>query len=201
MSAVAFFMNKTDTVEFVTWLISKFGLKFVDEWAYELPLPVRDDPGDVVGKIFGPGHHRRFALIHPEWSLYPLLTSHVEPRDGSKPFHALSQRYGGPSFDFTASRVDTTEDGVPFIVLGRLDDYPSYYVEKGSPEALARPEQMVAIWKQIQSYIRKNGLRTICRERQSVGPYALRHALTEYERRTWLRCGSDHYDPRPPRKA
>jgi hypothetical protein len=170
MSEVAFFMNRQDTSEFVGWLVASLELRFIDEWAHELPLPCRCEAEEVVATIFGVGHHRRFALIHPDWSPHPLQSSRIVSQNGSRPYHSLCQRYGSPSFDLIASRVALTDEGTPFIVRGTFSDYPFYYLERGSPTTVQRPEEMAAIWKQVQSYLRRNGRRTIRRERQSVGP-------------------------------
>ena len=201
MSEIAFFMNRQDTTEFVDWLITSFGVTFVDEWAYELPLSRLVGRGDIIETIFGLSHHRRFALIHQEWSPFDLVTRPVSPTDGSRSFHCLAQRYGGPSFDYIASRVDSTDDGTPFIVCGSFSDYPSYYVEWSSSVWVPRPAEMAAIWKMVLAYLRRNGIRTVCRERPFTGPYVLRNALTDYRSGAWLRSGSDHYDPRTTKKT
>jgi hypothetical protein len=196
MSEVRMFMNQQDTQEFVEWLISSFRLTFVEEWSHDLPLPTHNSCASVSSRIRGPGHHRRFALVSPTWSTYPLVTSYIVPTNGSKPLHCLCQRYGGPSFDLIASRVAKTDSGEPFIISGSFSDYATYFVEQGQPESIRRPAEMASIWKQVQSYFRRNGRRTTCREGNWIGPFVMRHALKDYANGTWLRSGSDHYDPR-----
>ncbi len=190
------FMNQRDTREFVDWLISSFGVTFVEDRSRDLPLPMHCDLESICSRIFGPSEHRRFALIHPEWSPHPLIASHIVPTNGSAPFHSLCLRYGGPSFDFIAARVAQTDCGERFIVPGTFSDYPTYYIEKGLQGMIRRPTEMMAIWRQVQAYFRRNGQRTICRELQSVGPFVMRHALADYSDGTWLRIGSHRYTPR-----
>lgn len=196
MSQIHMFMNRQDTHEFVEWLIASFGLTFTEEWSYDLPLPSHRDSEKIMDRAFGPGHHRRFALTHPGWSPHPFSTSHIVPTSGSTPFYSLLSRYGGPSFDFIVPRVATTDSGEPFIVSGMFSDYASYYIDRGCPNQVRRPAQMTEIWRHVQSYLRRHGKLTVGREHQRVGPFVLRHALTDYVAGTWLRIGSDHYEPR-----
>ena len=196
MSEIHMFMNRQDTHEFVDWLIASFGMTFTEEWSYELPLPNHSDSESIISRAFGPGHHRRFALSHTDWSPHSFVTSRIVPTSGSTPYHSMCSRYGGPSFDFIVPRVAATESGEPFIVSGMFSDYPSYYIERGCPDQVRRPPEMAEIWRQVQSYLRRHGKRTVGREHQRVGPFVLRHALTDHASGTWLRIGSDHYEPR-----
>lgn len=117
--------------------------------------------------------------------MYPLSISSVNAVDGKVHWY-VDQRYGGPAFDFIPSRK-VSNNNQPWIVPGSFDDYPWYYIKKGSPETFDRPTSMQKAFKEVQKYIRSVSTRSVCRELKKTSRWIARGAANEYAKGAWLR--------------
>lgn len=142
----------------------------------------------------------RFFVVSELWQRYPLSVSEVNAKDG-RHYFAIDQRYGGPAFDFLVSK-NTHESGKAYIVPGWFSDYPWYIKDKtylqdhSKYETFDRPEAMAIAFREVQSYLRKQATRSVCRETGKVGPWVLPGALEAHNDGSWLRQGDFHYEPR-----
>lgn len=196
MSQLAYFMNENDTREFLEWLFEKFSPTLVEERGSSPELARHTAPATVVEAIHSTEGRFRFSVTHPAWTSHDLEVREIHRNDGGSSFFCLSQREGGPSFDFIASRSGIEEDETRYLVDGMLSDYPTYHLPGTQGEIIARPEAMVHTWREFQKYTSRNALRTTCREKGFLGPYVFKHALAEYRAGLWLRSGPYHFDPR-----
>ncbi|WP_425616755.1 hypothetical protein NA78x_000410 [Anatilimnocola sp. NA78] len=204
MAESHFFMGRDDSADFVSFLIERFSAEFVPERSPDPPpFPRYRALAEVQGRIdedVRRSRSSRFAVLSPKWERLPLVFNEVHANDGQH-FFSLSQRYGGPAFDFILSRSWADADR-RWIVAGSFGDYP-YYIEDQEfltdhslYRTFQRPDTMAEAHKEVRTYLRRNGCRSVCREDGHSGPWIMRAALRDYEAGMWLRGGDWHFDPK-----
>lgn len=195
MAELQFFMTHDDTHVFVKFLIEQFAAQFFLDQGPSADPPVFNSVSDVhaavEADIFGP----RLFVVSDLWTTYPLSVTEINTKDGRR-FFAIDQRYGGPAFDFKVAFCGTRDES-DVIVPGWLADYPWYYVGRGKPDTIDRPQAMTSAYRKTQNYLRRSGTRSICVETGAVGPWVLPDALKKSALGTWLRLGDLHFKPRP----
>jgi hypothetical protein len=201
MSDLHFFMTRKDTEAFLDFLVSEFAASFTAGWSYASTLPEFKTTVEVLNYVDSAPHRLRFFVRSGRWTIYPLSSSGVMPKNGTQTIYSVDQRYGGPAFDLLISN-DQAGKKTPFIIGGWFSDYPSYYLKRGSPEWFKRPEGMTEAFKAVQKYIRRNGRQTRHSEKPSWnGGWALADAMYQHERGVWLRLGDNHFIPDTPKSA
>ncbi len=194
-------MNKNDSYEFIKFLIQTFLCEFVPEKSDSPPpFPKYLTFEEVQCKVEEDEHYSRFFVLSPKWEKYPLCFSEINTNDG-KHFFTVDQRYGGPAFDFILAR-SVSEKDLKWMVSGSFADYhyyirdKSYINDQSRYETFDRPEEMKTAYKEVQKYIKRNGVRSICEEDERSGPWILNGALAEFENGLWLRAGKWHFIPK-----
>ena len=201
MAEIEFFMTKDDSHEFIAFLIHSFSAEFVPEKSESPPpFPRYSTQQEVERKLRQEDHYSRFFVLSPQWERHPLCFSEINANDGSH-FFVVSQRHGGPAFDLILAR-STSEADSRWILPGSFSDYPyymrdkSYISDHSRYETFDRPAEMKAAYQEVQKYIRRNGVLSVCEEYGRAGPWILSGALTEFENGTWLRRGDWHFVPK-----
>jgi hypothetical protein len=193
MSDLHFFMSRLDTEEFIAWLIEQFRPSFILDKQPTEPLPTFTALDDVRACIAESQGRPRFLVVSELWQCFPISVSKICHNDGTTA-HYINQRYGGPGFDFIPSRQGVGDTG-DFIGGGSFGDYPSYYIQRGSPDPFPRPAAMTEAFRSAQSYMRRLGRRTTSAERGHSGGWALPGARAAHVAGAWLRLGDFHFHP------
>ena len=205
MAEIEFFMNEDDSHEFIEFLIYSFSAEFIPEKSDSPPpFPRYLQQEEVHQRIKTDEHYSRFFVLSQRWEKHPLCFSEVNAKDG-RHFYAVSERYGGPAFDFILSRT-RSEGNLKWIISGSFADYPYYIRDKSFIsdhslyETFDRPAEMKTAYQEVQKFIRRNGVRSMCKEDSRAGAWILSGALADFENGTWLRVGDWHFEPKT-RKA
>lgn len=202
MAEVHFFMTRNDSLAFVSFLIELVRATFVPERSLDPPPFLRLTSSEQVRIRMDQNIQRyyRFFVLSPQWERLPLVYDEIHANDGQH-FYSVSQRYGGPAFDFLASGT-YSEGEMQWIRAGWFSDYPYYIEDKAFLKdaslyrVFQRPEKMTVAFKEVQRYLRKNGFRSRCRETGHTGPWIGIDALKQHEAGMWLRGGDWHYEPK-----
>lgn len=200
MAELHFFMTLHDTGEFVDFLSGRFGATLYLDGSESRSPPAFHDRSGVERVVTELRYTPRFFVVSELWQRYPLSVSEVNANDG-RHYFSIDQRYGGPAFDFLVSK-NTHEGGKTYIVPGWFSDYPWYIKDKthlqdhSKYETFDRPEAMAKAYREVQSYLRKQATRSVCRETGKVGPWVLPGALEARNSGSWLRQGDFHYEPK-----
>lgn len=205
MAEIEFFMNENDSYEFITFLVHSFSCEFIPEKSDSPPpFPRYITFEEVRHRIDEDEHYSRFFVLSNRWEKHPLCFDEINANDGRHLF-VVSQKYGGPAFDFILSR-SAIEGNLKWMVSGSFSDYSYYIVDKSyladhsKYATFDRPEEMKTAYKEVQKYIKRNGIRSICEEDGRAGPWILNGALAEFEYGLWLRAGKWHFIPKKKKK-
>jgi len=195
VAEVHFFMTHPDTEHFVQFLIENFGARFAfDHNPTSMPI-VATTTADVLNAVKDDESRGRFFVQSHLWDRFPLRLSEIHAVDGQH-FWSVDQRIGGPAFDFCVS-AQRSEEGRSWILPGMLSDYPWYIMDKSSEyETFDRPAGMATAYRQVQNYLRRNGVRSVCGGTGEAGPFILKGALAAFENGMWLRQGDGHFTPK-----
>ena len=193
MSDLHFFMSRPDTEEFVAWLIEQFQPRFFLDAQPTQPLPSFTTLDEIRACIVDRPRRPRFLVISDLWQSYPINVSEVHHNDATIT-HYINQRYGGPGFDFIPSRQGFGDAG-EFVIGGSFADYPTYYIQRGSPDSFPRPAAMTQAFRAAQNYMRRLGRRTMSAELGHAGGWALPGARAVHSAGAWLRLGDFHFRP------
>jgi len=139
-------------------------------------------------------HDPRFSVVSPQWQVEPLHYGQVVTSSGVTR-HYIQQHYGGPSFDYLASRPRVGERG-PQLVASWLSDFSHYYSLLKPGSVISRPTRMAAAYKALRNTVARGGSRTDILEIQKPGPVAMNGARQAFKAGTWLRVGEWHHVPR-----
>lgn len=202
MAEAHFFMTRDDSLAFVSFLIELVSAAFVPEKSLDPPPFPRYTTLEQVRTRMDQDVQRysRFFVLSPQWERLPLAYDEIHANDGQH-FYAVSQRYGGPAFDFNAART-YSEGELQWIRAGSFSDYPDYIEDKAFLtdyslyRTFQRPEKMTAAFKEVQKNLRRNGCRSRCRETGHTGPWIGIDALQQHDAGIWLRGGDWHYEPK-----
>jgi hypothetical protein len=190
MAEVSFFMDRSDTHEFVSFLSREFAAAFTLDNGASSPLPIYRAVDEVLAALDRSPFNMRLAVTSEEWTSHPLSWTEIHTDDGRRVF-AVNQRCGGPAFDLLLARR-----GDGHLVPGWLMDYPWYYTALGARETFARPEGMAVAYKRAVAYLRRVGERSTCEETRKAGPLVLPGAAGLHRHGVWLRQGALHFAPR-----
>jgi len=204
MAASWFFMSRDDTADIVSFLIDRFSAEFVPDRSITPPsFPRYTTVAEVQSRIdedVSASRSSRFHVLSRQWEELPLQFDEVHANDGQH-FYSVAMRYGGPAFDLIVSQT-WTDGQQHWIVAGQFGDYPYYIVDKAFLadyslyREIKRPAVMTDAHKEVRKYLRRNGCRSVCREKGHTGPWILRGALREFDAGIWLRGGDWHYEPK-----
>jgi len=193
-------MTLGDAAGLAKFLIDRYEARFVLDDAPSPDQPPFETAESIVEFLDSSEYSLRFAVLSTVWEMHPLIIREINANDGRR-FFSVSQRHGGPAFDFITCRC-STENGQPFIVIGSFSDYPWYiadaeYLHDHSKyRTFDRPESMTHAHKEVRKYIRRNGRISVCEETDRSGPWILSGALQTYAKGTWLRQGNHHFAPK-----
>lgn len=190
MAQVSFFMDRSDTRRFVSFLIERFAAEFALDRCSTPQPPVYRSLDEVDSAVARDPFSPRFFVTSSQWQQFPLSLTELHTRDGWHFF--IDERYGGPAFDFHVARCE----GERVIVPGWFMDYPYYYCRKGQDETFDRPPEFAAAFREVRRYLRRLGSSSVCREKGTAGAWILPGAAALHARGAWLRQGDWHFDPR-----
>ena len=168
MAECHFFATEEDHVELVDLLIEEFEGEFFLDGAETRPAAIRSvsDVMDVIGRG---DHDPRFFIVSPRWQTEPLSIDSTACQDGRTRFH-VRPRNGGPSIDYMARRLRTTNGGKE-ILPSWLSDYPTYYRSNAASD-IARPASMALCFDAARRRICRRGMRTTVLEWDKARPMA-----------------------------
>lgn len=193
MAECDFFATEEDHLELVQLFIEEFQAEFFLDGAEVRPSAIRS-VSDVMEVIRNNKHDPRFFIVSQQWQIEPLSIEPTACQDGKTRFY-VRPRKGGPSIDFLARRLRTTNGGSE-IVPSWLSDYPTYYASNAGPD-IARPASMASCFDAARRKICHRGMRTTVLEWSKPGPWLRPDARLQFERGAWLRVGDLHHAPRP----
>ena len=204
LSEIHFFMADGDTEQFISFLIETFSAEFVPETMKSAPpFPRYGALKQLMRKIINE-NCSRFFVLSPSWERYPLVYSELNTVKDGRHYHYyyISQRYGGPAFDFILART-YSEEGTTWVVPGYFSDYPYYIKDKSflsdysKYETFDRPVEMKQAYQDVQKFIRKHACRSVCQETGKPGPWIFPDALKQFKNGVWLRSlGDYHFMPK-----
>jgi len=203
MAELLFFMTDGDSGEFADYVFGQFDARFAMDESPTADIISVTRKDTFLSAIERSHFGARFSVLSDRWQKYPLAVSETITNDGRR-FFCADQRHGGPAFDFIVRR-HIKDEHTDHLVFGSFSHFPwyicdtAYLKDHSEYRTFPRPPEMKDAWAAVQKYLRSNGTRTICRETQKAGPWALPGALDAFNHGTWLRMGDWHFDPRASR--
>lgn len=197
MTDTTFIATAKDYCEFVAFLIKNYNAEFALNWTKE-PTPYFFTVDDIVEITTQNLYGARFFVLSPSWKLFPLETSLVDNIHQGK-HYSISQRYGGPAFDFTATPTVNERLCTQKLYVCSFTDYPWYiqdstYIEDHSKyRTFDRPKAMTDAHKSVRIYLKKNGEKSKLKNTQIAGPWILKEAIKIHKRSKCLFAHGQEY--------
>ena len=175
MAEIQYYGTHDEAIALACHLVEAFESSiYVDNAPTPKPRSIRQR--EDIAQLFSLPIVPLLHITSPMWSLVPLTTTEIHANDG-RHFFSIDQRYGGPSFLWSVPQA-ILSTGRRLLRVGSFGDWPSYYLNKGSPAAIARPKKMQEVYQLVVRRIRAGSVRSRWLSGRA-GPWVSPGALTK----------------------